>query len=272
MQPADAQQPSPVRMMIFPTLKVAYGNLPKVASTSLYNWFYERLYGRTYSRTAPKIPRVFHIHGYFGGNHCELAYRERDPALVRKLDGYFVFAVTRDPVQRFLSMYGNRVLHHNELSRKHLKQAVGLRPRPGINFLVRHMERYFLVANNVRHHSRPMVDFLGKDMTVYQRLFDISELDTLMAQLNAHIDATGFRSPGRLPALPHLENKGRKLGFEALTPRSFEKLVEFFKEDYALIPSVDVVRTRQSFQEARAAARAEGRRLPDEPKPSNKAA
>jgi hypothetical protein len=250
-------------MIIFPTLKIAYANIPKVASTSLYQWFYQRLYGKPFNRTELSPDKRFWIHGYFSGNHCEHAYREADPAAAKALDGYYVFAVTRDPMRRFISMYGNRVLYHKGLSRKALMNHPGLRPRPDINVLVRDMGQYFSASYVIHYHALPMIHFLGEDMSVYHRLYDISEMDRLMADVNAHIDATGFRTPGTVPQLGRHQSKGRKFGLEVLAPGSFEKLVGHYRRDYEVIPTVSLETTRRLYEQARA-AKAEGR-LPVEP-------
>jgi hypothetical protein len=251
-------------MIIFPTLKIAYANIPKVASTSLYHWFYQRLYGKPFNRKQLSADKRFWIHGYFAGNHCEHAYRERDPAVAKALAGYYVFAVTRDPMRRFISMYGNRVLYHKGLSRRALVKHPRLRPRPDINVLVRDMGKYFRASSVIRHHALPMIEFLGKDMTVYHCLYDISAMDKLIADLNAHIDAIGFRTPGPLPQLGQRQSRGPKFGLEVLTPGSFESLAKHYRADYEVIPTVDLEATRGLYEEASAAARAQGR-LPVDP-------
>ena len=138
------------------------------------------------------------------------------------------------------------------MKKRRVKRA-GLDARPPINFLVRHMEEYFQASGDLRHHARPMVGYLGRDIDVYTRIVDISEIDKLMIELNAHIDATGFSTPNGLrPQLEHRQSRGRKFGLERLEPDCFEKLLEYYKEDYAILPTVSVERTRAQYEAARA--------------------
>jgi hypothetical protein len=246
-------------MIVIPELKVAYQNIPKCATTSLFHWFYERLTGAPYSPVDAKPGKGKYLRSHFAkGFDGRVTVEKPGPELRAKLDGYFVFAVTRDPIKRFISMYSNRVQGHRELDQRakyapNIRRA-GLRFRPPINFLVRHLEDYVAAVKTVRHHSAPMIDFLGSDLTLYGRLVEISELDKLIAELNAHIERAGFRREEPPPALGRKQTKGPKLGLEVLSPASFEKLLERYRADYERIPTVSVEAIRREYEAARAAA------------------
>ena len=247
-------------MIIIPTLKLGYQNVPKIATNSWFHWLYGALYGEQYDPRAHNAGSVVNIHLYFRGGRCPDAQKVRNTRSgVSKYQNYFRFAITRDPVKRFLSMYSHLVVDVGELSAKSsasekLAQA-GLTFDPDINDLVRDLDAYFECHPHLFHHGRPMTHFLGPDLSAFSRIADISEMDDVREEIMTfwasekldnlveHAPALEQRQPGR-----RRQNVVPTMGLEVLTPESFEKLLVFYREDYENIPSVSLSRIRDEYK------------------------
>lgn len=199
---------------------LVYFPVPKVACTSIkhallnYNedgradWLSE---ARKTDKTLPNSHRVY-------------PSEPLRPKHVLKYMGRRWFCVVRDPVRRFLSVYGNRVVHHNDLksSEPALEQA-GLPPRPDLDTFATHLEVYCRTSRSIRHHARPIVDYLGRRPGRFDRIFRMSELSGLrdyLAEAGAEI------------RLDHLQTGGPKLTPDDLPAPALERVKRFYASDY----------------------------------------
>lgn len=246
-------------MLILPDLHLGYQYVPKIATTSMFEWIYESAW---LARKGKRPTRKFHRDHILSlqpiaEGEVPLASRVANTAAdVEPYRDHYRFAITRDPVRRFISMYSNRVLFHYELSQKHLGKdvfaATGLVPDPEINVLVDRYEAYSKVQPSIHHHARPMIEFLGPDLGVFDRIYDISEIQACLAAIRAHLQARGQGALlEQLPPLGHSQTGGPKLGLEVLNPYSFEKLLEFYRPDYEQIPTVNLEKTKEDWRKAR---------------------
>jgi hypothetical protein len=242
-------------MILIPKLKLGYQNVPKVATTSLFAWLYQAHEGVPGSGSASPGKKDWKRRFFLRGDAARIA--RNDARGIAGAEGFYRFALTRDPVRRFLSMYSNRVVHYRELSRAAScaagLEAAGLRFDPQINELIAELHAYLRVARSIRHHARPQIDFIGPDLSVYTRIADISSVNTVAAEIRDHWTREGFTGIcRRTPPVPGREQTGGpKLGLHVLTPDSFEALLDFYREDYARIPTLDIEATRKEYLEAR---------------------
>jgi|GEM_PF-923282 len=239
-------------MIIIPDLKIGYQDVPKVASTSFFNWFYQCLYRREFDPYNQDAAQPIWIHMYFRMGRCPEALRvDNKKEQMRDFADCYRFTITRDPVKRFLSMYSNRVLHHRELAADSVVAGklaeAGLAPDPDINTLVDNIEAYMNCQPSIHHHGRPMIDFLGPDLTVYERFFDISETHALIEEIKDHWVRNEIDAVHRVPKLSRDQTGGRKLGLSDLTPESFEKLLAYYSEDYERVPSVSLESIKEEY-------------------------
>lgn len=238
-------------MIIIHPLKIAFQGVPKVGTTSLFTWFHTLLFNRDYEPQNDKW-----IHGFFQSQqndiieHCEINE-------FKKADGYLTFCLTRDPVKRFLSAYSNRVLFHNELDliqplgKRAIKE--GLLARPQLDFLIDHLDEYTGAKGSIHHHMRPMLDFLGQDLSVYDHIFDINKMSVLQDTLIQHWKNLNLSLDYRnIPDIPRKQTGGKKLGLHSLSPRHFDILINYYREDYTLFPTVDREIVRLEWERARA--------------------
>ncbi|RLJ67611.1 sulfotransferase family 2 domain-containing protein [Sulfurisoma sediminicola] len=228
-------------MILFSTLKVAYLEVPKVASTSLSKWLYRVMFGHDFEPVVDHRGNLVYIHDHLRSGRCP-GVEERPAAEVRKLPpDWFVFCVVREPVRRFLSAYSNRVLFYKELDEGHregkLAKAAGLKPRPDIGYLVDHIESYVATAPSVGHHIRPMVSFIGDEPTAVARVVDVSHLNALFEELRRHLQASGVARDLIERPLGREQTGGAKLGLEVLEPESLGRLLRYYDRDYAVLPN-----------------------------------
>lgn len=134
------------------------------------------------------------------------------------------FCVVRDPVARFLSGYGNRVVHYDDLAATAAAvEAAGLPRHPDLLAFVDNLERYMALNKTIKHHFLPMVRFLGRRPKRYDRIFRMTELSDLVAYLAA---------AGAPITLPHKQTGGPKLKRDALPAKSLARLEKVYAADY----------------------------------------
>lgn len=153
-------------------------------------------------------------------------------------------------------MYSNRILHHRELSaNSNIASQLkidGLEFDPDINMLVTALEKYMTVQKSIFHHTRPQLDFLGNDLTIYNRIADISDVNKVIDEIKAHWMRNGLQELAEsAPALGRAQTGGAKLGLEILNDESFDKLLEYYRGDYENIPTVSLQAIKNEYLEAK---------------------
>lgn len=241
-------------MIIIPKLRIGYQDIPKVASTSFFRWIYTCLYKKKYDPFHNGANQPIWVHDYFGLGKCADAIPiKNENSRLGDFNDFFFFTLTRDPVKRFLSMYANRVLQHGELSARspvaHKLARAGLCADPNINLLITELSNYMHCQASIYHHARPMIDFIGPDLSVYGRIADIAKTDSVIDDIKAHWSRHGLvvalRSAGEIG---WQQSNHLKLGLEVLAPESFEKLLEYYHDDYEKIPTVSLKKIKHEYK------------------------
>lgn len=200
-------------------LKLSYTPVPKTACTSLKMVFFDVENGREFVPFR-RNGREFHIHNVYASVLFNAKQAER-------LADHRRLILVRDPIRRLLSAYGNRVVHHRELSlasaRKELL-AHDLAPDPELKEFVAKLPRYAKAVESIDHHARPLVDFAGTDAGHYTRVYRMSEIGELVADVSA--------IAGRKLPLGRLQTGGPKLSVDDLGRKEIDALREFYAEDY----------------------------------------
>ncbi len=205
--------------IVLDDLKLSYTPVPKTACTSLKMVFFDIENGREF------VPfrhngREFHIHKVY----ASVLF---NPKQAGRLADYRRLILVRDPIQRLLSAYGNRVVHHRELSLANARKelfAHDLAPDPGLEEFVTKLPRYMKAVESIDHHARPLVDFAGTDAAYYTRVYRMSEIEDMVADLSA--------VAGRRLTVGRLQTGGPKLSVDDLGRREIDTLRQFYAEDY----------------------------------------
>jgi hypothetical protein len=201
--------------------RLAYFSIPKVASTSLKQVFYELDTGQKFSRGGKDQP---HIHTLYPAR--VLARND-----FKRTRNHWKFTVFRDPVKRIISAYSNRVVHQNVLENQRFAKpraaALGLNMRPDLEEFCLKLDRYRLLSRTMRHHTRPYEKFVGPDLSRLDAVYAIENLDGLAAELSERTAKT--------ITFPRRQTGGPKFSINDLTPAALTALNEFTAPDYRLM-------------------------------------
>ena len=139
--------------------------------------------------------------------------------------------IVRDPVDRFLSAYSHRVLHHGDLSSKRLKNP----PIKNFNYapsLDEFINNFSIYANrkDIEWHTRPISKWVGGSLKMYTHVFSFEQIEEF-----EHLIASETGKPFKMRRLQKSE-KGDLLF--SLTPVQLQKIIDIYAKDYALLGDI----------------------------------
>jgi hypothetical protein len=229
-------------MIIIEKLNLGYQQSPKIATTSLFQWLHESMYGYSYKDQVRANGSIMYIHDYLlrSGKCSDVQIVSNNKESLAGYQTFFRFAITRDPIKRFISMYSNRL------------KSDGLEFDPDINTLVTALEKYLAIQESIFHHTRPQLDFLGSDLSIYSRIADISEVNKVIDEIKAYWIRNGLQELAKsATALGRTQTGGPKLGLEVLTDESFDKLLDYYRGDYENIPTINLQAIKDEYLKAK---------------------
>lgn len=196
--------------------EVAYFPLPKAACTSIKLALYQLENGVNYDNKKYQM----HVHDYWTRK-------------LRPLNDYSrKVIIIRDPIERFLSAYSNRVLDHGELNRNAIKNdcpwLLNKLPhfKPNIDQFIRYFEYYRLVPV-IEHHCQPLVSYINNDLSQFTDIFpleQIKEFESFISNIT-NVELTLSKA--------HVGKN--KITLANLTEEHLDILFELFNEDYKLL-------------------------------------
>ena len=201
--------------------KLSYIAVPKVACTSVKSMFFRYENGRPF-RDFVANGSYFHIHKIYPGMkfdqlpHGRIADHDR-------------LALIRSPVRRFLSAYSNRVVFYRELSAAAAGEALAereLTPDPDLATFIDRIADYRAAVPSIFHHTRPMVDFLGRDTGYFAALYPLARMRDFVAEINRRLE-TGLK-------VQKLHTEGPKIDPSSLSGPQIAALQRFYAEDYSV--------------------------------------
>ncbi|WP_417451622.1 sulfotransferase family 2 domain-containing protein [Kordiimonas sp.] len=196
-------------------LNIRYYPVPKVACTSVKQVLYTLEHGTNHGGGG--------IHKVYATLVFDLPQPERQPDELR-------IALVRDPIERFVSAYRNRVHGHEEAAHWKLRKQglpLTLKPFPTLNEFVHDLADYQALVPSLEHHTLPMVTFLGANPEAYDHIFhldNIGALETLLSERAGHT-----------VRLPVTQTKGPAISSEALGTAEREMLRSYYQHDYAFL-------------------------------------
>lgn len=196
-------------------LNIRYYPVPKVACTSIKQVIFELEHGAPFADGS--------IHKAYGTTAFGRAQEERKPGELR-------IALVRDPVERFISAYRNRVHGHEEAAHWKLRKEglpLDLKPFPSPKEFVHNLAAYQARVHSLKHHTLPMVTFLGRDPKFYDHVFDMSDMPAVEAFLSERA--------GREIRLPKTQTGGPNYTTAALGEEECAVLRDYYREDYAFL-------------------------------------
>ncbi|MEJ8567756.1 sulfotransferase family 2 domain-containing protein [Elongatibacter sediminis] len=207
-----------MKHIVFLNGRLGYRDLPKVASTSIKAAIYQLEEGEAFCHKKLGM----HVHTYMRRNkRGEISACEK------------TFVVVRDPIERVLSAYKNRVLFHQELSEAFVRENFAHHYwdipyfTPGLGQFIEHFDDYLLIRP-IFHHCRPMVDFFeGRNLEDYTHVYKMEELGRLAKDLSS--------LTGEAVEFERRQTGGKKYSVRDLTKSQLEKLVDYYAKDYELL-------------------------------------
>jgi hypothetical protein len=210
--------------------KIAYAPIPKNACTSLKIFFHGLVKG---------VP----FNGPFDEVHSKFTYAAVDFEKFSADRDHFKFCVVRDPLERFVSAFNNRVIHYRELSRDwvlaHSQNATAvieifetkkLKFNPTLSEFTDRLEDYIAISNSIRHHFIPQQNFFHARPEAFDRVYTIEMLPDLAKDIAAR---TGKKVEfPRVQETAELKNPAR---LSDLSSRQIRKLIMFYVDDYKIL-------------------------------------
>lgn len=122
------------------------------------------------------------------------------------------FTVVRNPVDRFISAYVNRVLFLKKI------------PFISVSDLIENYDQYITDPKfgDIKLHTRPLSFFCGKDPTVFTHIFNVTQMGELKSLLEKTYKIT----------LPDIVLHKTDMEKPVLTQKQVHKLQRIYKEDY----------------------------------------
>ena len=196
-------------------LNIRYYPVPKVACTSVKQVFFELEHGGPYTGGS--------IHNEYGTPVFRANQPPRHPGELR-------IALVRDPIKRFISAYRNRIHGHEEAAHWKLRQQglpLDLKPFPSLNEFAHDLKAYQALVPSLRHHTQPMVSFLGRNPGFYDRIFMMDDIASLEALLSERA--------GQPISLPVTQTGGPHYKVDELGAGEVDLLRRYYRDDYAFL-------------------------------------
>jgi Sulfotransferase family len=154
-----------------PDQKIAYWPVPKNACTSLKYAFYRLRTGKDFVPLRVKNHYLYHIHSVFPSK----PFKKPDG-----VEGYKKLAIVRNPVERIVSAYCNRILYHNDLARhKAVLNRQGFSHQPDFTNFIKNIEIYRKVSQKIKDHTDPQVNYLGNNASFFDYVSNIKGISNL---------------------------------------------------------------------------------------------
>lgn len=215
----EPAQRAPIEGIFIAPWSIGYQPIPKVACTSIKEMLFEMTVGQPFSTALSEGAR--HVHTYFTQRHRDVSAAS------------FRFIVVRDPIKRFLSAYGSRVVRHKELSREKIAHVqidppLDLETFPYDPDLPTFVEKFDLYRRipTIAHHCRPINEFCAP-LSAFDRVYRFEELRELVADLRRLSGCSEAK-------LPHSQRSSR-IQMDQVSPRIFDKLVDYYAADYDML-------------------------------------
>ncbi len=199
--------------------KLFYASIPKVACTSLKTMFFEVENGVPF-KPIKANGKTWHIHEFYHG-WLRVSYPEKRLEDLRRV------TLVRDPIKRFLSAYGNRVVHHKDAGEVAVSKVRGFRkltPNPDLDEFIDRFDRYLSIGS-IKWHCRPMVDFIGDDKNYFHGLYGMHQMDAFLEDVSNAV--------GKKMEAGRFQTGGPKFSPDDLTAKQVAKLETFYSADYS---------------------------------------
>ena len=212
-----------IHQILLTEQQLIYIPVPKNGCTTVKQALHQMEFGSVFDSDAPGHEPYVDVHDF---------YQKREAAFTDKKQlfrnsKFTRFAIVRDPVERLISCYRNRVVDLGDLEndRVSLKKH-GLSESPDINTFVLNLVEYRKVSKSIEHHSRLQSSFFGGTLSYLDKVF-------LMEDLNGVKDFLKMYKPD----LKFLKRKtgGSAFSVSDLSDKALNNAVQFYRKGLQVV-------------------------------------
>lgn len=164
------------------------------------------------------------VHSHLPTNHVDPFHPLRDAHKRR-------FTIVRDPLERLLSAYSNRIRDARVMTRpsadKDKLEGFGIPVDPDLDTFILNIEKYCVCSWEVRFHVASVRHFTGSNLFQFERVFRFERMD----EVGAFFSSLG----GRALDLPRLQAAATKFGPSDMSPEALAKAMRFCRYDYGFL-------------------------------------
>lgn len=238
-------------VFVVPTYNLVYAAVPKAACTSLKRAMYRLEHGTEFRGVETNGKRL--------GLQQAFPTTRFERGDFAQLDDPWLFAVIRDPAERVLSTWSERVMGAGRLEiandrrmgsglARIMRKVTGgmgaqpmLDPRPTLDQFVLNLDHYAATYPAVAHHVQSASWFLGPDLGIYDRIYTVRELDQLQTDIRARTGVADFTIPHR-----NASPKAYRATIDDLSDAAFDALMTWLAPEYDFLGQwVDMPRRDQ---------------------------
>lgn len=196
---------------------------PKTGSTTFKYFLYEAEHGQAFERE---------------NRHIHIWARKNRIAPVK--DCKYRLILIRDPIERFISCYNNKVLQmrlldNMEIGPLSLSNAEREFPYPSFDEFVDNFPEIRKVPV-INHHTKPISEFLGtRDLDVFSEVFTFDQMDNLAERINQITDANVALSHRQNSANNDWDKALKRADLSSLTPSQFNYLTRLYSAEYRFL-------------------------------------
>ena len=171
-------------------------------------------------------------------------FRSRD---FKKLEKYWCFAIVRDPLEKILSAYQDKIVVRNDLAglednfrTKIANRLVGLTrydtatyrnlpTQPDLETFILNIQFYNAKFPHIYHHTRPTQYYLGNHLLRFDRIYRMDELTDMQSEISIRV--------GQNFTLPK-HNSTRSVetsSANSLSKKAFEHAMRYLWKDYQFL-------------------------------------
>lgn len=193
---------------------IAYFPIPSCASASVSKMLYHIINNKPYEGEGLFLDN---IHDYFDGDSSELSLEE--------YNNFFKVIVIRDPIERFISGYNNRILGCGDLDE--VLKSMYIWDNPNINDFAMNIEDHILRSIKVESYFQPMYLRIGQSLDLFDKVIPFEEINSLTNILNQKTEQN--------LVLPQAKKYLVPKALIDLSEEALEKLLNFYGKDYELL-------------------------------------
>lgn len=203
--------------------RIVFFPMAKNCSTSVKHLFYNLEVGTSFRVAKRKYGLIGHVHKYYPTKAIE--------EWQRIYDAYESIAIVRDPIKRFLSAYGNRIVHMKALETMgNAAEVISAKKyplQPTLEQFVQNLEFYCSASLYMKNHIAPQETIIGQIFSKIKNVYDTSQVPELELLLTKRCSKDII--------LPHEQSGGPKFSISDLSTNSVKKLLKFYEKDYDML-------------------------------------